>query len=79
MVGIGTGAARWSRPANRVLMAHPEADRDFQDYVRAFRRGLLDRGWLEGHNIKLDVRWGALDDVALRRRSAQELVATQAA
>jgi putative tryptophan/tyrosine transport system substrate-binding protein len=56
-------------------MAHPEADRDFQDYVRAFRRGLLDRGWLEGHNIKLDVRWGALDDVALRRRSAQELVA----
>jgi putative tryptophan/tyrosine transport system substrate-binding protein len=58
-----------------VLMAHPEADREFKDYVRAFRRGLLDRGWLEGHTIKLDVRWGALDDAALRRRSAQELVA----
>ena len=57
-----------------VLMAHPESDREFQDYVRAFRQGLLERGWSEGRNIKLDFRWGALEDPALRRRSAQELL-----
>jgi putative ABC transport system substrate-binding protein len=57
-----------------VLMAHPESDREFQDYVRAFRQGLLERGWLEGRNIKLDFRWGALEDPELRHRSAQELL-----
>ena len=43
-----------------VLMAHPESDREFQDYVRAFRQGLLERGWSEGRNIKLDFRWALL-------------------
>jgi putative ABC transport system substrate-binding protein len=57
-----------------VLMAHPESDPLFRDYVRAFRQGLLERGWSEERNIKLDFRWGALDDPTLRRRSAQELL-----
>ena len=57
-----------------VLMAHPESDREFQDYVRAFRQGLLERGWSEGRNVKLDFRWGALEDPELRHRSAQELL-----
>ena len=72
----GVALAQQAGPIPRigVLMAHPEVDREFQDYVRAFRRGLRDLGWLEGRNIKLDFRWGALDDAALRRRSAQELL-----
>jgi putative tryptophan/tyrosine transport system substrate-binding protein len=57
-----------------VLMAHPESDHDFQDYVRAFRQGLLERGWSEGRNIELDFRWGALENPELRHRSAQELL-----
>jgi putative ABC transport system substrate-binding protein len=78
------GAATWPLDARAqqpdrvrrigVLMAHPEGDPEFQNYVHAFRQGLLERGWTEGRNIKLDFRWGALDDPALRQRSAHELL-----
>jgi len=60
-----------------VLMAHPEGDPEFQTYVAAFREGLQKLGWIEGHNIKIDIRWGALEDSELRQRSAKELVALQ--
>ena len=60
-----------------VLMAHPENDPEFQAYVAAFREGLQKLGWTEGHNIRIDFRWGALDDAQARQRSAKELVALQ--
>jgi putative ABC transport system substrate-binding protein len=60
-----------------VLMAHPEADPEFQTYLGAFRDGLATRGWTEGRNIRIDTRWGALDDSDSRRRSAQELLALE--
>jgi signal transduction histidine kinase len=60
-------AARAQQPGDRVrrigvLMAHPEGDPEFQTYVAAFREGLQKLGWIEGHNIKIDIRWGALED-----------------
>jgi putative ABC transport system substrate-binding protein len=58
-----------------VLMAHADSDPEFQDYVAAFREGLQKLGWTEGRNIRLDFRWGALDDSELRQRSAKELIA----
>src|SRR6516165_8388832 len=75
-------AARAQQPGDRVrrigvLMAHPEGDPEFQTYVAAFRDGLQKLGWIEGHNIKIDIRWGALEDSELRQRSAKELVALQ--
>jgi len=75
-------AARAQQPGDRVrrigvLMAHPEGDPEFQTYVAAFREGLQKLGWIEGHNIKIDIRWGALEDSELRQRSAKELVALQ--
>ena len=60
-----------------VLMAHLESDPEFQDYLGAFRDGLQQLGWVEGRNIRIDVRWGALDDAEGRQRSAKELVALQ--
>jgi putative ABC transport system substrate-binding protein len=45
--------------------------------VAAFREGLQKLGWTEGRNIRLDSRWGALDDAEARQRSAKELVALQ--
>ena len=60
-----------------VLMAHPDSDPEFQDYVSAFRDGLRKLGWIEGQNIRLDFRWGALDDAEVRQRSAKELIALQ--
>jgi putative ABC transport system substrate-binding protein len=60
-----------------VLMAHPESDPEFQAYVAAFREGLEKLGWTEGRNIRIDSRWGALDDAESRRRAAKELLALQ--
>jgi putative ABC transport system substrate-binding protein len=60
-----------------VLMAHSESDPEFQAYLAAFREGLQKLGWTEGQNIRIDSRWGALDDPEARQRSAKELVALQ--
>ena len=60
-----------------VLMAHPENDAEFKDYVTAFRGGLEKLGWTEGYNTRIDFRWGALDDAEARQRSAKELTALE--
>jgi putative tryptophan/tyrosine transport system substrate-binding protein len=60
-----------------VLMAHTESDREFSDYLSAFREELNRLGWTEGRNIRIDARWGALEDAELRLRSANELIALQ--
>src|SRR5215475_4016828 len=58
-----------------VLMAHNESDPEFKSYLDAFRQGLQKLGWIEGRNIQIDTRWGALDDAEMRQRSAKELIA----
>ena len=58
-----------------VLMAHAETDPEFQHYLAAFREGLKRLGWIEGRNIQIDTRWGALEDAEVRQRSAKQLVA----
>jgi putative tryptophan/tyrosine transport system substrate-binding protein len=58
-----------------VLMAHPADDPDYQSYLSAFRQEIAERGWMEGRNVKIDARWGALDDPEMRERSAKELLA----
>jgi putative ABC transport system substrate-binding protein len=58
-------------------MANPEGDAEAQAYVAAFRERLQKLGWAEGRKIRIDIRWGALDDAELRQRAAKELVALQ--
>jgi putative ABC transport system substrate-binding protein len=74
-------AARGQQPNGMrrigVLMAHAENDPEFKAYVAAFRAGLEKLGWTEGRNIRIDFRWGALDDAEARERSAKELIALQ--
>jgi putative tryptophan/tyrosine transport system substrate-binding protein len=60
-----------------LLMAHPDNDPEFHAYVTAFQDGLQKLGWTEGRNIRIDARWGALDDAEARQQSAKELVALQ--
>ena len=82
---LGGAAAAWPVAAGAqqgervrrigVLMAHAENDAEFHDYLSAFREGLQKLGWIEGRNINIDTRWGALDDAEMRQRSAKELIA----
>jgi putative ABC transport system substrate-binding protein len=60
-----------------MLMVHRETDPEFKNYLDAFRQGLQKLGWVEGGNIRIDTRWGALDDAEVREQSAKELLALQ--
>jgi putative tryptophan/tyrosine transport system substrate-binding protein len=44
-----------------------------QSYMTAFRQGLRQSGWIEGQNLRIDVR-SAADDAALARTNAVELI-----
>jgi putative ABC transport system substrate-binding protein len=44
-----------------VLMAFAEADAEGQARFQAFRQGLADLGWVEGRNLRLDIRWSGVD------------------
>jgi putative tryptophan/tyrosine transport system substrate-binding protein len=73
---LGVRAQQVDRvPRIGVLMAHPESDPEYQSYLSAFRQELAERGWREDRNIKIESRWGALDDPEIRERSAKELLA----
>jgi len=71
-------AAR-AQPADRirrigVLMALVGDDPQGHAQVATFRQALQDRGWIEGRNLRMDVRWGG-GDAERNRRFAAELVA----
>ena len=84
---LGGAAAAWPLAARAqqpdrmrrigVLMAHAESDPEFRTYVAAFREGLEKLGWREGRHLKVDFRWGALDDAEARQRAAKELIELQ--
>jgi len=56
-----------------VLMGYAETDPEAQARFGAFRQGLADLGWVEGRNLRLDVRWPG-PHVAARQSHARELV-----
>lgn len=82
---LGAAAAGWplgvrAQQSDRlkrigVLMAHRADDPEYQSYLSAFRQEIAERGWMEGRNVKIDTRWGALDEPEMRERSAKELLA----
>src|SRR5258708_7799689 len=57
-----------------VLMHVTENDQDGQARFAAFVGRLKDIGWVEGHNLRLDIRWGP-DDPSRYPRQAVELIA----
>jgi putative tryptophan/tyrosine transport system substrate-binding protein len=81
-IGLVGGAAAWPLVASAqqpvaqkrvgILMGTAD-DADGQERLSAFRRGLQDLNWVEGRNIRYDVRWGA-GDAARTKAYAVELV-----
>jgi putative ABC transport system substrate-binding protein len=59
-----------------VLMPGTESDQDQQSRVTAFQQGLAKARWVNGRNVQIDYRWGALD-IDRTRAFATELVDLQ--
>jgi putative tryptophan/tyrosine transport system substrate-binding protein len=78
--GAWSFAARAQQPGGirqiGALMAYPEKDAEAQSWVVAFREGLQQLGWTEGHNIVIATRWMTANVESLQRLS-KELVASR--
>jgi putative ABC transport system substrate-binding protein len=74
-----TASAQQAERARRigVLMGYAESDPDAQANLAAFRDSLQRLGWVEGRNIRIDIRWPIPADVESMQRFAKELVALQ--
>jgi len=88
LLGSGTAAAATAlpRPAGAqkkgerirrigaLIGGGNERDPQTSPWNSALRRGLQDLGWVEGRNLRIDMRWPA-GDLARTQAAAQELVA----
>jgi putative ABC transport system substrate-binding protein len=82
---IGGAAALWSQAASAqnptgvrrigVLLSLAESD-EGKAQLAGFTRGLAELGWVDGRNLRTEVRWGR-GDVDRIRTFAKELVALQ--
>jgi putative ABC transport system substrate-binding protein len=83
IAGLG-GAAAWPLAARGqqreqtrrivVLMNRAAHDPEGQARIAAFHQALQQLGWSEGHNVRIDIRWGE-DDIDRERKYAAEVVA----
>jgi putative ABC transport system substrate-binding protein len=81
---LGSGAATWPLAARAqqtervrrigiLFGGFSEADSEPRARIEAFTRQLQEFGWIDGRNIKIDVRFGGGDDNR-RRTYAEELI-----
>ena len=85
-VALLGGAAAWPLAARAqqgdrvrrigVLMGLDENDPLAKTFLSAFIQALAGLGWIDGRNVRMDLRWGS-DDINRIRAFAQELVGLQ--
>jgi ABC-type uncharacterized transport system substrate-binding protein len=83
---LGGAAATWPLTADAqqpermqrvgVLMSVEESDPEGKTQLSQFTQGLAESGWIDGRNLRMEVRWGG-GDVNRTRTFAKELVALQ--
>ena len=83
---LGGAAVAWPRAASAqkpggvrrigVLLSVAESDPEGNAQLSGFTLGLTELGWIEGRNLRMEVRWGG-GDVDQIRTLAKELVALQ--
>jgi putative ABC transport system substrate-binding protein len=79
---LGGAAATWPLAARAqqgermrrigMLLGAPADDPDYQPWVGAFRQALQELGWIDGRNVRIEIRW-ATNNVAGIRKHAEEL------
>src|SRR6516165_6483375 len=83
---LGGAAAAWPLTARAqqgervrrigVLLSLEESDPEGKAQLSGFTQGLAELGWIEGRNLRMEVRWGG-GDVDRIRTFAKDLVALQ--
>ena len=86
IAGLGGAAAAWplAAPAQQgdrvrrigVLISRDENDPEGKRRHSAFTQALADLGWVDGRNVRMDLRWGGGDSNRIRAL-AHELVGLQ--
>src|SRR5262249_32467595 len=81
---LGGAAAAWPLPVRAqqgervrrigVLLSLEESDPEAKAQLSGFMQGLAELGWIEGRNLRMEVRWGG-GDVDRIRTFAKDLVA----
>ena len=56
-----------------MLMNGPATDAELQSHLAAFVHGLRQLGWIEGQNLRVDIRWPP-GDAALAQTYAAQLI-----
>ena len=54
-----------------VLVASAADDPQFQTWVGALLQGLAQLGWIDGRNVRIDIRWATANADDLRRHAAE--------
>src|SRR6516164_6304460 len=83
-VAAVAGAAAWPLAARAqqgdrvrrigVLIWGDENDPEQKRRLSAFTQALADLGWIDGRNVRVDLRWWGGDDINRIRALAQQLV-----
>ena len=83
---IGGAAALWSQVASAqnpggvrrigVLLSLAETDPEGKAQLSGFTQGLAELGWIDGRNLRMEIRWGR-GDIDRIRTFAKELVVLQ--
>ena len=85
IAGLGSAVvwpvAAWAQQGDRVrrigvLMPYAENDPESNRRFSTFTKALVDLGWTDGRNVRMDFRWYG-SDINRIRALAQELVALQ--
>jgi putative ABC transport system substrate-binding protein len=54
-----------------VLPPIAEDDPDYKPWVGAFRQTLQELGWVDGRNVRIDIRWATTNPAEIRRQAAE--------
>jgi putative ABC transport system substrate-binding protein len=74
--GIAWPPAAIAQQAERMrtiglLVAGTADDPEYQARLGAFRQALEQLGWIDGHNVRIDIRWATINADVLRKQAAE--------
>jgi putative ABC transport system substrate-binding protein len=76
---IGAAASPFSARAQQaermrlvgILLPIGKDDPDYRPWISAFRQGLQGLGWIEGRNVRFDIRWATNNPGEIRTQAAE--------